>query len=170
MVKLTRLNTMKIKTLFLILLSSLIGMALHAVKEEEVPQPARDLVIRQYPKAVKVDWDFEKEDGYYEAEFEIDKLKYELYISPGGELLRSKEQILIKDVPDPIATYVQTHHPDHVIRKAVKITRYTYSIREDKPVRDETVNYEVDIRKGMLPLGDKEMLFNDKGDLIEIDD
>lgn len=161
---------MKIKTLSLILLSTFIGLTLHAVKEKEVPQPVRDLVSKEYPKAVKVDWDYDKDDGYYEAEFEIDKLEYELHISPGGELLRKQEQILIKDVPEVIATYVQTHHPDHVIRKAKKITRYTYSIQEDRQVQDQTVNYEVDIRKGMLPLGDKEMIFNDKGDLIEIDD
>lgn len=161
---------MKIKTLILTIVALFAGLTLNAVSEKNVPAPVKAIIAKEYPKATSIDWDFEDDDGYYEAEFKIGELDYEVHVSPTGELLKRKEQIMVKDIPAAISSYIKDHHPEHTVRKAKKITRHMTVKKDGKDVKEKVITYKVDVRKGMLPLGDKELVFTEKGELIEVDD
>lgn len=55
-----------------------------------------------YPRVSTVEWDFEKDENLYEAEFDIRGMEYKLQFSPEGVLQYAKEDILVSDIPETV--------------------------------------------------------------------
>lgn len=101
---------------------------------EQVPATVRSYVTKHYPKANYVEWDDKSKKGYYEAEFKIDGREVELDISTNGTLLKSKEDILIKDIPANIVQYINQNYKDAQILGA------------NKRVQNQSTSYSVGVR------------------------
>lgn len=100
------------------------------VKEAEVPSEVKDAFKKAYPKGEVEKW--EKEDGNYEAEFEIERIpmdksgkKEEIEMSavytPKGELIQTETEIKISELPKAISEYIEKNVAKK-IKEASKIT------------------------------------------------
>lgn len=101
---------------------------------EQVPNAVRSYVTKHYPKANHVEWDDKSKKGYYEAEFKVDGREVELDIATNGTLLKSKEDILIKDIPANMVQYINKHYTEAEILGA------------NKRVQNQSTSYSVGIR------------------------
>lgn len=88
------------------------------IKESQVPAAVKNYIKANHPKAAAVDWEFDKGDATYEAEFEVEGLEYDLVLSPGGELLYGEMDVLLVDVPALIKEYISANYPDYTVNKA----------------------------------------------------
>ena len=101
------------------------------INPESVPTNVKSYVSKNYPKASYVKWEDKTKKGYYEAEFRIDGREVELDISTSGTLLKSKEDILIKDIPSFATNYINKNYSGAEILGANKKTENsatTYSV------------------------------------------
>lgn len=104
------------------------------INPENVPANVKAYVKKNYPQASSVKWEDKTKKGYYEAEFRIDGREVELDISTKGTLLKSKEDILIKDIPSFATSYIDKNYKGSEILGANKkiengATRYSVGIR-----------------------------------------
>lgn len=113
-----------IKNIYLLLLI-LFSVSVQAgnIKESSVPAPVKNYVKTNYQDANHIKWDYEDDDNFYEAEFKINGLEYELEISPEGKLLYCKQEIPIESIPASIKNNLNKNYPGYNILGAKKITK-----------------------------------------------
>ncbi|EIQ00053.1 Protein of unknown function (DUF2874) [Opitutaceae bacterium TAV1] len=114
---------MKNLLLFSVLLALLPALRAGDLAEAQVPAVIVNHVKQQYPKAGPIKWDFEKDDGVYEAEFRIDGFEHDLEFTPAGERVYSKIEIPVSSLPAAVTAYVTTHHPKAKILGAKHIVK-----------------------------------------------
>lgn len=127
------------------------------IKESQVPSAVKNYVRANHPKATAVEWDFDKSEASYEADFEIEGLEYELILSPSGELLYGEMDILLVDVPAMIKDYIASNYPGYDVTNAQKIQK------------GDSVKYEVSMVK-TGPNGQKKyknIYFDQDGNVIK---
>ncbi len=95
------------------------------LQPSQVPAQVRAVVEKMYPKAAFIEWEFDKEDGYYEAEFRNAGQDVDLKITPEGQMLYAKEDKSARDVPEAVRTAVLAKHPGARILDAEYIRRGT---------------------------------------------
>lgn len=107
---------------FILLFSCLLASPVFAgsIKESEVPAKVKAYVTTHYPQATAIEWDYEKDEGVYEAEFRINRLEYKLEITPEGVLYASKEDLLVSALPASVTKYIETTYPGYKILGANK--------------------------------------------------
>lgn len=110
------------KKITFILITFLASLSINAkdISPEQVPLKVREYVVKHYPKATHIEWDDKSKKGYYEAEFRVNGLEIELDIATNGTLIKSKEDILIKDIPTTIVNYINKNYKDAEILGAHK--------------------------------------------------
>jgi hypothetical protein len=118
-------------TMIILALSLGIGSAYsQKIKEAEVPPEVKDAFKKAYPKAEIEKW--EKEDGNYEAEFEIERIpmdksgkkeeiEHSAVYTPKGELVQTEEEIKVSDLPKAVSEYIEKN-VGKKISEASKIT------------------------------------------------
>lgn len=114
---------MKKFLLFSALLALLPALRAGDLAEAQVPSVIVSQVKQQYPKAGPIKWDFEKDDGVYEAEFKIAGFEHDLEFTPAGELVYSKIEIPASSLPAAVTAYVNTHYPKAKILGAKHIVK-----------------------------------------------
>jgi len=123
---------------FIIVTYSLVIFNLHLnaqkLKSNEVPIKVREAFSKAYP-AVKVE-EWEKENIYYEAEFEIDKKEMSVSFDESGNMIETEIEILTTELPAPIKDYLNKNEAGKKIKEASKITN-----------SKDLNTYEVDINK-----------------------
>lgn len=121
---------------FILLFSCLLASPVFAgsIKESEVPAKVKAYVTTHYPQATAIKWDFEKDEGVYEAEFKINDLEYKLEITPEGSLYASKEDILVSALPAAVTKYIETTYPGYKI------------VGANKKVKDKKIVLDVGIK------------------------
>jgi len=117
------------------------------VKESEVPATIKSAFQKQHPNAKEVKW--EKENGNYEAEFEIGETETSVLYDATGNLLETEVEIAVADLPKQASEYIQAHYKDQKIKEAAKITD-----------AKGNVSYEAEI-KGM------DLIFDNTGKFIK---
>lgn len=117
------------------------------LKENDVPTPVKTAFQKQYPNAEETKW--EKEDGNYEAEFEIEEADYSVLIDASGNILETELEIGIEALPANLKDYVVKNYSGQKIKEAAKIT-------DAKGI----VTYEAEI-KG------KDLIFDSNGNFIK---
>lgn len=117
------------------------AMAGH-IKESSVPTTVKNCIEEKYPAAKDIEWDFDKDEQLYEAEFKIDGLEYKIEITPDGVLYASKEDFPVSGLPAAITKYIAEHYPDSKILGANRKTSrgiVTYDVGiSDKGSRGRT--------------------------------
>lgn len=107
---------------FIFLLSCLLASPVFAgsIKESQVPVKVKAYVATYYPQATAIEWDYEKDEDIYEAEFKINRLEYKLEITPEGILHASKEDIPVSALPAAVTKHIETTYPGYKIVGANK--------------------------------------------------
>jgi len=109
----------KIALLFMASAISSLSFA-QEIKESEVPEAVKTTMKKKYSSVKVTTW--EKEDGYYEAGFTVDKIKNSVLLDEKGTIKESEKEIPVSDLPKGVAEYVKKHHPNEKIIGAAKIT------------------------------------------------
>lgn len=101
------------------------------LKEADVPSAVQEAFKKQFPGAKVEKW--EKEDGNYEAEFEITRISMDksnskkeeieksVVYTPTGELVQTEEEIKVADLPKAVSDYVTKNLAGKKINEASKI-------------------------------------------------
>ncbi len=145
------------KNLIIILALSLgMGSAYaQKVKESDVPAAVKEAFKKAYPKAEIEKW--EKEDGNYEAEFEIEgvdktgkksEVEGSVVYTATGELVQTEEEIRVSDLPKAAMEYIEKN-VQKKIKEASKITE-----------AKGTVNYEAEA-------GGEDYIFDSEGKFLK---
>ena len=105
----------KIALLFMASAISSLSFA-QEIKESEVPEAVKTTMKKKYSSVKVTTW--EKEDGYYEAGFTVDKIKNSVLLDEKGTIKESEKEIPLSDLPKGVAEYVKKHHPNEKGRRA----------------------------------------------------
>ena len=119
------INNATIKTmkkLIVISISILFGNALLAQKmhEKDVPASIMAAFKKQYPDVSKIKW--EKEDGNFEAEFDLNRTETSALFDANGKMLESEVEIETKQLPTDVVEFIKNHYKGQKIKEAAKIT------------------------------------------------
>lgn len=110
------------KKLILMTVAAMITSLTFAQKTQDknVPVAVKSAFQKQYPDAKEVKW--EKENGNYEAEFEIGETDYSVLIDASGNIIETEIEISVDALPANAKEYVSKNHVGQKIKEAAKIT------------------------------------------------
>lgn len=104
------------------------------MKDADVPAIVKATFTKTYPNTKIGSW--EKENGNYEAEFDLNKNEMSVLIGPNGQLMETETEIKVSELTKTITDYCAKNYPGKKITEASKIV-------DDKGV----VTYEAEINK-----------------------
>lgn len=116
------------------------------IKEAEVPAQVRDAFKKLYPEAKVEEW--EKEDAFYEAEFDNKKEETTVTFDILGNLIETEVEIKASELPASAQEFLTKNAKGKKIKEACRITDAAGK-----------VTYEAEA-------GDTEYHFEDKGNFI----
>jgi len=96
------------------------GSFAQKLKEKEVPTAVVSTFHKQFPQAKELKW--EKENGNYEVEFDLNKTETSALFDGTGKLLETETEIQINQLPDGILSHVKANYKGQKIKEAAKIT------------------------------------------------
>lgn len=136
------------KKLILMTVAAMITSLTFAQKTQDknVPAIIKSAFQKQYPDAKEVKW--EKENGNYEAEFEVGETDYSVLIDASGNIIETEIEISNDALPANAKEYISKNYAGQKIKEAAKITD-----------AKGTVTYEAEI-KG------KDLIFDSNGVFI----
>lgn len=110
------------KKLILMTVAAMITSFTFAQKTQDknVPATIKTSFLKQYPDAKEVKW--EKENGNYEAEFEVGETDYSVLLDASGNIIETEIEISVDALPANAKEYVSKNHAEQKIKEAAKIT------------------------------------------------
>ena len=110
------------KKLILMTVAAMITSLTFAQKTQDknVPAIVKTSFLKQYPDAKEVKW--EKENGNYEAEFELNETDYSVLLDASGNIIETEIEISVDALPANAKEYVSKNHQGQKIKEAAKIT------------------------------------------------
>src|SRR5690606_9958853 len=91
------------------------------LSRNQVPSVVVNEFQKRFPKALDIDWEYKK--GAYQVEFEIDRLDHEVWFDREGQILKHKEEIRIKSLPEQVRTKVRERFKNFRITDAERLTK-----------------------------------------------
>lgn len=132
-----------------ILLAAMLTLSLASAQntqDKTIPAIVKTTFQKNYPAAKKIKW--EKENGNYEAEFELKGTGYSVVFDTLGNIMETEMEISVDSLPADAKAYVAKNHSGQKIKEVEKITD-----------AKGTVTYKAEI-KG------KELIFDSNGNFI----
>ena len=120
------------------------GACATAISHEEIPSVVINAVMTKYPDATDLDW--EVKGGVYEAEFDLGKEDYEVWVNSGGTILKVAQEIKNTQVPGIILKKIRTDFKDFKLddAKRIEIAQKVYfELELDGTFGDQRVVYSV---------------------------
>ena len=114
---------------------------------KDVPALVTSAFAKQFPTIKEPKW--EKEDGNYEANFDLNKVETTAVFDDKGTLLQTESEIKLSELPKVVLDYMKKTYPDRKIKEASKI-------KDAKGI----LTYEIET-KGM------NMIFDAKGNFLK---
>lgn len=109
------------KLIVIVALSLGVGSAnAQKVKEADVPSAVKDGFTKSFPNSKVEQW--EKEDGNFEAEFDLNKVETSALFDATGKLLETEVEIKVSELPKAVSEYITKNVPGKKIKEASKIT------------------------------------------------
>lgn len=98
--------------LFALLFSGSAILATHAqdIKEKDVPQAVISALSQKYAGVTNTEW--EREGDNFEAEFDMEGTEQTVLLNPSGEILMTKSDVLLNDLPQPIKSALDQKYKD----------------------------------------------------------
>lgn len=116
-------------------------------KSAEVPNVVKDALRKQFPAAQDIKWD--KENGNYQASFDLNKVDNSVLIDGNGKILETEIEIKMSEMPKGVSEYVKANYKGMTIKEAAKLTDAA-----------GVVTYEVEV-KGM------DLIFDQAGKFLK---
>jgi len=137
------------KTIIATLALSLIAGTTFAqkVKESEVPAAVKESFAKKYAGSKAEKW--EKENGNYEAEFDLNKIETSALFDASGTFKEQEQEIKTSALPAGVTAYCTKNFAGWKLSEASKIT-----------TADGKVSYEAEMSKGKEHF---DAIFDDKG-------
>jgi hypothetical protein len=137
------------KTSIIIAASVFITTMAHAqkIREKDIPADVKSSFAKHFANAKATKW--EKENGNYEAEFDLNKTEQSALFDAKGALLETEVEIELSQLPAGVLEYVKAHYANQSVKEAAKITDVKGS-----------VTYEAEI-KGM------DLIFDSSGKFVK---
>lgn len=116
------------------------------IHRSEVPSVISNKFNTQFPKVKDVEW--EKGNNFYKVEFEtVRGLDHDVWYDKSGEVVKHKEEIFSKDLPQVIKTSLKANYKNYLIDDVDKITEgdsITYKVEIEKLSEEITIFYKED--------------------------
>lgn len=90
------------------------------LKEADVPAAVKESFAKKYPGAKVEKW--EKEEGEYEAEFDLNKVENSASFDANGVFLQSEVEIKVAELPKGVSDYLAKNLAGKKVKEASKIT------------------------------------------------
>lgn len=135
------------KTILSLALLALIGSTAMA-QNDDAPAAVKSKFAADYPNVKKVKW--EKEDGHFEAEFEVNGVETSVVYDASGKKLETETAIEVSALPKAASDYIATKYPGQKVKEAAKITDASGK-----------VTYEAEVKEG-------DLMFDANGHFIEL--
>ncbi len=137
------------KKIVLMLVAAMITSLTFAqkIKDTEVPTAVKVAFKKNYPTAKEAKW--EKENGNYEVNFDLNKVDNSVLMDDKGNILETEVEIELSQLPLGVLEYVKANYSGQKVKEAAKITN-----------ANGTVTYEAEI-KG------KDLIFDSNGKFIK---
>ncbi|AEA42247.1 PepSY-like domain-containing protein [Fluviicola taffensis] len=117
------------------------------IAQQEIPSVVINAVMTKYPNAKDLEW--EVKNGIYEAEFDLDKNDYEVWVNTQGTILKVEEEIRNDQIPAVILAKVKAEFKD-------------YKLDDSKRIEiGKSIYYEIEIDGA---LGDQKVVYSEKGE------
>lgn len=88
--------------------------------DTSVPSVVMNSFQSQFQNASNTEW--EAVEKNFEVEFELDGNDHTALINPKGEILKSKQDISMAELPSPVTAYINKEYSDKTIDDVEKIT------------------------------------------------
>lgn len=114
----------------------------NTIDQQEIPSVVINAVMTKYPDAKDLDW--EVKNGIYEAEFDLGKDDYEVWVNAQGTILKIEQEIRNTALPGVILTKLKTDYKDYKLDDAKRIEigkKVYYEIELDGTYGDQKVVY-----------------------------
>jgi hypothetical protein len=131
-----------LKIIVLAFLPIAFGSCAGTIDQQEIPSVVINAVMTKYPDAKDLDW--EVKNGVYEAEFDLGKDDYEVWVNAEGTILKVEQEITNAQIPAAVLTKVKSDFKDFKVddAKRVEIGKAVYyEIELDGTLGDQTVVY-----------------------------
>ncbi|WP_294669194.1 PepSY-like domain-containing protein [uncultured Fluviicola sp.] len=131
-----------LKLIVLTFLPIAFGACASTIDPQEIPSVVINAVVTKYPDAKDLDW--EVKNGIYEAEFDLGKDDYEVWVNAKGTILKIEQEIKNTELPAVILSKLKTDYkdfkPDDAKRIEIGKAVY-YEIELDGTFGDQKVVY-----------------------------
>jgi hypothetical protein len=119
-------------------------------KGDEIPQAVTAAFAKKYPEAKSVKW--EKEDGVYEASFDLHKEEISAQFDTAGNLKEVETEIETAALPAPVKNSLSKDYAGYKVKEAAKI------------VSENSTTYEAELKKGKESF---DLIFSEDGKLLK---
>ncbi len=115
------------------------------IKGADVPTTVKEGFKKSFPNSKAEEW--EKEDGNFEAEFDVKKVETSALFDASGNLLQTEVEIPVKELPKAVIDYLSKNESGKKIKEAAKITdnkgfiSYEAEVGEVDYIFDSTGNF-----------------------------
>lgn len=133
------------------LVISVNNMSAQKMKEADVPKAVLTSFQENFKGAKVEKW--EKEEGNFEAEFDLNKTETSALFSAEGKLLETETEIALSALPAAIKDYISKNYAGFKIEEAAKIV-------DNKGI----TTYEAEVEKGKEEF---DLIFDDKGGFLK---
>lgn len=137
-------------TMLVLALCAMVGVFAGNVKESSVPVVVRSYITKNYPQAMNVDWNYEKQGNYYKAAFTLNSADYYFDLTPQGKMINSKCEIAETAIPENIRAYIGKQYPGFKVKDSWEMNQkgiVTYQVDITGQNTDQTLYFSND---GML--------------------
>lgn len=114
----------------------------NTVPQQEIPSVVINAVMKKYPDARDLEW--EVKGGVYEAEFDLGRDDYEVWVNEGGTILKVEQEVQLSAIPAVVLNKVKADFKDARLDDAKRIEigkKVYYEIEIDETLGDQKVVY-----------------------------
>ncbi|WP_343605660.1 PepSY-like domain-containing protein [Fluviicola sp.] len=122
--------------------TAFVSCASTAVDQQEIPSVVINAVMTKYPDAKDLDWEIKGD--IYEAEFDLGKDDYEVWVNKQGTILKVEQEIQITAVPAVVLNKVKAESNNAKLDDAKRIEigqKVYYEIELEGTFGDQKVVY-----------------------------
>ena len=89
----------------------------------KIPSVVQNALKAKFASASHIEWEWEKKDRLFEAEFYLDNKEYTALIDSTGQLIMHKIDIQVSELPDAVISTVRQSYSDYKIDDAEKLEK-----------------------------------------------
>lgn len=128
--------------------TAFVSCASTTIDQQEIPSVVMNAVMTKYPDAKDLDWEIKGD--IYEAEFDLGKEDYEVWVNKQGTILKVEQEIKITAVPAVVLNKVKAAFNNAKLDDAKRIEigkEVYYEIEVDGTFGDQKVVYSANGNK-----------------------